>query len=163
MNLPHVFATICISLAFKTQIASPILSSFSLCHLPPLSLWFLTLLLHLMARNTLFLLIFPSFLTTASPAISIFICLTPIHPLGPNLMTSSRKSFLTINITSITTTMGWGLHMCSHIICCYLLINTDHSVLKISVYLSLVLCFREGNGTSLQYSCLENPMDRRVW
>ena len=22
---------------------------------------------------------------------------------------------------------------------------------------------REGNGNSLQYSCLENPMDRRAW
>ena len=26
-----------------------------------------------------------------------------------------------------------------------------------------VLRFREGNGTPLQYSCLENPMDRRAW
>ena len=24
-------------------------------------------------------------------------------------------------------------------------------------------CFREGNGTTLQYSCLENPMDRGAW
>ena len=23
--------------------------------------------------------------------------------------------------------------------------------------------FREGNGTPLQYSCLENPMDRGIW
>ena len=23
--------------------------------------------------------------------------------------------------------------------------------------------FREGNGTPLQYSCLENPMDRGAW
>ena len=34
--------------------------------------------------------------------------------------------------------------------------------------LSLVLrrqdtCVREGNGTSLQYSCLENPMDGGAW
>ena len=26
-----------------------------------------------------------------------------------------------------------------------------------------VLFFREGNGTPLQYSCLENPMDRGAW
>ena len=28
---------------------------------------------------------------------------------------------------------------------------------------SLVSKFREGNGTPLQYSCLENPMDREAW
>ena len=27
----------------------------------------------------------------------------------------------------------------------------------------LVIQVREGNGTPLQYSCLENPMDGRVW
>jgi len=25
------------------------------------------------------------------------------------------------------------------------------------------LCYREGNGTPLQYSCLEKPMDGRAW
>ena len=25
------------------------------------------------------------------------------------------------------------------------------------------MCFREGNGTPLQYSCLENPMDEGAW
>ena len=32
-------------------------------------------------------------------------------------------------------------------------------------YLCMVLCteFREGNGTPLQYSCLENPMDGGAW
>ena len=25
------------------------------------------------------------------------------------------------------------------------------------------LCFGEGNGTPLQYPCLENPMDGRAW
>ena len=28
---------------------------------------------------------------------------------------------------------------------------------------SLVLCVGEGNGTPLQYSCLENPMDGGAW
>ena len=28
---------------------------------------------------------------------------------------------------------------------------------------SLALSDREGNGTPLQYSCLENPMDRGAW
>ena len=27
----------------------------------------------------------------------------------------------------------------------------------------LVLCIREGSGTPLQYSCLENPMDGGAW
>ena len=27
----------------------------------------------------------------------------------------------------------------------------------------LAVIFREGNGTPLQYSCLENPMDRGAW
>ena len=31
-------------------------------------------------------------------------------------------------------------------------------------YLSAIKCgFREGNGDPLQYSCLENPMDRGAW
>ena len=29
--------------------------------------------------------------------------------------------------------------------------------------LSLLFCSREGNGTPLQYSCLENPMDGGAW
>ena len=28
---------------------------------------------------------------------------------------------------------------------------------------ALVILFREGNGTPLQYSCLENPMDGGAW
>ena len=30
-------------------------------------------------------------------------------------------------------------------------------------YTALGLYIREGNGTPLQYSCLENPMDGGVW
>ena len=29
--------------------------------------------------------------------------------------------------------------------------------------LSVRACIEEGNGNPLQYSCLENPMDRGVW
>ena len=36
----------------------------------------------------------------------------------------------------------------------------EHSILKI---LELQLTFREGIGTPLQYSCLENPMDGGAW
>ena len=38
----------------------------------------------------------------------------------------------------------------------YMCVCVSHT--HISVY-----CFREGNGTPLQYSCLENPMDRGAW
>ena len=31
------------------------------------------------------------------------------------------------------------------------------------VYIELALYYGEGNGTPLQYSCLENPMDRGAW
>ena len=30
-------------------------------------------------------------------------------------------------------------------------------------YYVLASCYREGNGTPLQYSCLENPMDGGAW
>ena len=33
---------------------------------------------------------------------------------------------------------------------------------KFHIY-ALEYCIREGNGTALQYSCLENPMDRGAW
>ena len=36
-------------------------------------------------------------------------------------------------------------------------------VLKCSERSSLVVRIGEGNGTPLQYSCLENPMDRGAW
>ena len=31
------------------------------------------------------------------------------------------------------------------------------------LYDTVVHCTREGNGTALQDSCLENPMDRGAW
>ena len=31
------------------------------------------------------------------------------------------------------------------------------------VCVSVCVCSREGNGNSLQYSCLGNPMDRGAW
>ena len=34
---------------------------------------------------------------------------------------------------------------------------------KMYVFNRVGLSFREGNGTPLQYSCLENPMDRGAW
>ena len=31
------------------------------------------------------------------------------------------------------------------------------------IYIYIFIYSREGNGTPLQYSCLENPMDRGAW
>jgi hypothetical protein len=33
----------------------------------------------------------------------------------------------------------------------------------IVIWLNVSTLFGEGNGTPLQYSCLENPMDRGAW
>ena len=34
---------------------------------------------------------------------------------------------------------------------------------QLSRLIATATCFREGNGTPLQYSCLENPMDEGAW
>ena len=31
------------------------------------------------------------------------------------------------------------------------------------LYVGMIRIYREGNGTPLQYSCLENPMDGGAW
>ena len=36
-------------------------------------------------------------------------------------------------------------------------------LLNIPSYLDLNITIREGDGTSVQYPCLENPMDRGAW
>ena len=49
--------------------------------------------------------------------------------------------------------------------------STDTSIISTfnAFYYSCILCcklysyYGEGNGTQLQHSCLENPMDRRAW
>ena len=33
----------------------------------------------------------------------------------------------------------------------------------VAIWMSLEIIIREGNGTPLQYSCLENPMDGGAW
>ena len=35
--------------------------------------------------------------------------------------------------------------------------------LRKGIYMDPILHWREGNGTPLQYSCLENPMDGGAW
>ena len=34
---------------------------------------------------------------------------------------------------------------------------------NIYIYMCVCVCVEEGNGTPLQYSCLENPMDGGAW
>ena len=44
--------------------------------------------------------------------------------------------------------------------------DTEYSSLCYTVspcWLSILYIVEEGNGTPLQYSCLENPMDRGAW
>ena len=36
-------------------------------------------------------------------------------------------------------------------------------LLSVSPFMSVSVCLGEGNGTPLQYSCLENPMDGGAW
>ena len=36
-------------------------------------------------------------------------------------------------------------------------------LLSTSPFMSVSICLGEGNGTPLQYSCLENPMDGGAW
>ena len=36
-------------------------------------------------------------------------------------------------------------------------------IMQTSFFVDFCLCDKEGNSTSLQYSCLENPMDRGAW
>ena len=41
-----------------------------------------------------------------------------------------------------------------HVCCTYILYT---------FYFAYIICYGEGNGTPLQYSCLENPMDGGAW
>ena len=46
----------------------------------------------------------------------------------------------------------------------FLINHYDHLSLEITEYcIQLYLLFGEGNGTPLQYFCLENPMDGGAW
>ena len=41
--------------------------------------------------------------------------------------------------------------------------NNNDSYHQLSIYYIIALFCGEGNGTPLQYSCLENPTDRGAW
>ena len=38
-----------------------------------------------------------------------------------------------------------------------------HGIMSVTVYFLPIFVYGEGNGTPLQYSCLENPMDGGAW
>ena len=59
----------------------------------------------------------------------------------------------------------WIVLLCK-LVCKHLFKSLLSVVLRISLGLELLSCMvvlGEGNGTPLQYSCLENPMDRGAW
>ena len=44
-----------------------------------------------------------------------------------------------------------------------IILNNDFSQKKKNIWFIVYFLFRESNGTPLQYSCLENPVDRGAW
>ena len=60
--------------------------------------------------------------------------------------------------------MGGAFKMGTHVHLWLIHVNVWQKPLQYCKIISLQLNkFREGNGTPLQYSCLENPMDRGAW
>ena len=59
------------------------------------------------------------------------------------------------NATLLSNYIPIKTHIYMYIYCCW--------VDKLCPTLCHIYVFREGNGTPLQYSCLENPMDRGAW
>ena len=54
----------------------------------------------------------------------------------------------------------WPVHFLGKTLIVFALL---HSIFQGQICLLLQVFLREGNGTPLQYSCLENPMDRGAW
>ena len=51
----------------------------------------------------------------------------------------------------------------NHVLIMYFFFLGHHRLLRGRVYPGMCVCSGEGNGTPLQYSCLENPMDGGAW
>ena len=77
------------------------------------------------------------------------------------IMASGPITSWQINAETVADFIFWGAKIsangdCSHEIKRHLLLGR-----KVMTYLDSI--FREENGTPLQYSCLENPMDGEAW
>ena len=71
--------------------------------------------------------------------------------------------------SKINPTWSWWMIL---LLCCWIWFETILLKTFVIIFIrDIVLCIiflwcsplREGNGTPLQYSCLENPMDREAW
>ena len=74
-----------------------------------------------------------------------FNAILPNHPPPPS-PTESKRLFYTSVSLLLSRIQGYRYHLS-----------------KFHIYVLLYCIGGEGNGTPLQYSCLENPMDRGAW
>ena len=74
------------------------------------------------------------------------------------------ENFRRYTVSKETGTINFS---CYHSMSWLLLVFPPISSIAVQIiplnWISLVLSFREGNGTPLQYSCQEHPMDRGAW
>ena len=71
-------------------------------------------------------------------------------------------STLYLFFTEIIVYIYWATYTITFIAFCCLLCMFYRYIFSVGMYW-LGIHFREGNGTPLQYSCLENPMDGGGW
>ena len=72
--------------------------------------------------------------------------------IGPERVASNQKYMKTKNKSSASFSFSYLYYECCR----------DLS-LKCNILGWVMHAYREGNGTPLQYSCLENPMDGGAW
>ena len=81
----------------------------------------------------------------------------------------SSKSFIVSGLTfrsliHFEFIFVYGVRKCSNFILLHVAVQfSQYHVLKRLSLLHCILLPGEGNGNPLQYSCLENPMDRGAW
>ena len=57
----------------------------------------------------------------------------------------------------------WSFNLYAVQCCAYQLTINSFKLAKVTIYREVMCIFREGNGTQLQYSWLENPVDGGAW
>ena len=77
-------------------------------------------------------------------------------------MTLSRSIHVASN-GIVSFFYGWVIFHCIYILHLLITIDSTSQLLTIPYLGNIRLFLREGNGTPLQYSCLENPMDGGAW